>query len=192
MLDDVGVSDCGLDVVPDLTVVFWLLACATVDATATDPAVVVLPLLGVERWLRARDPMTAIPAKPPVAVTLRARERRRWEWRPRLLYRVPPAESPSWKNSGSSTLVPPKSTELGAACARARALARLRSAAVPGAAVVGAPWRAGVDRGSGPPPTGWCIQTTEDEFCALGIESTLAPHPGQERTPLSSLWHEVQ
>jgi hypothetical protein len=189
---DVGVSVCGLDVVADPAVVLWVLGCVSVDEAAMDPDAEALPLLGVERWVRARDPMTAIPAKPPVAVTLRASERRRWEWRPRLPYRVLPAESLSWKNSDSAEVVPPKSTELGAACARARALARLRSAAVPAAAVVGAPWFAGVGRGSCPPPTGWCIQTTEVEFCALGIESALAPHPGQERTPLSSLWHEVQ
>ena len=77
MLDDVGVSGCVLDVVSELAVALWLLGCAKLDATAMDPAAAALPLLGVERWLRARDPMTAIPAKPPVAVTLRARERRR-------------------------------------------------------------------------------------------------------------------
>jgi hypothetical protein len=77
VLDDVGVSVCVLDVVSEFAVVLWLLGGANVDATATDPAAAALPLLGVERLLRARDPMTAIPAKPPVAVTLRARERRR-------------------------------------------------------------------------------------------------------------------
>ncbi len=192
LLDDVGVCIRVPDVVSELAVALWLLGCARVDATATDPAAAALPLLGVERLLRARDPMTAIPAKPPVAVTLRARERRRWEWRPRLPYRVPPAESLSWKNSGSAEVLPPKTMELGAACARARAFALLRSAAVPAGAVACAPCFAGVGRGSCLPPAGWRIQTTEVEFCALGIESTLAPHPGQERTPLSSLRHEVQ
>ena len=84
VVDVVVDSVCALDVVSALAVVLWLLGGANVDATATDPAAAALPLLGVERWLRAREPMTAMPAKPPVAVTLRARERRRWEWRPRL------------------------------------------------------------------------------------------------------------
>jgi hypothetical protein len=62
----------------------WVLDCASEDAIATDPdGAALLPVVGVERLLKAREPMTAIPAKPPVAVTLRARERRRWEWRAR-------------------------------------------------------------------------------------------------------------
>jgi hypothetical protein len=83
VVGDVDVTVCGLDVVAEPAVVLWVLGCVSVDATAMDPDAAALLLLGVERWLRARDPMTAIPAKPPVAVTLRARERRRWEWRPR-------------------------------------------------------------------------------------------------------------
>ena len=66
-----------LDDAPELAVA-PLLGCAKEDAIATDPVgVALLFWLGVERLLRAREPMTAIPAKPPVAVTLRARERRR-------------------------------------------------------------------------------------------------------------------
>ena len=96
-------------------------------------------------------------------------------------------------NSGSAEVLPPKSMELGAACARVRAFARLRPAAVvPAGAVASAPLFASVGRGYCPPLVAWRIETTEGESCALGIESTLAPHPGQDTTPLSSLRHEVQ
>ena len=74
LLDDVDV--CVLDDVPEPTVALWLV-CDTVDASATEPAGVALVRPGVERLLKARELMTASPAKPPVAVTLRARERRR-------------------------------------------------------------------------------------------------------------------
>lgn len=75
--------------------------CGSVDEIATEPAVVALPWWAVERLLSAREPMTAIPAKPPVVVTLRASDRRRWEWRLRWL-RKPPAEPSSGTNSGAA------------------------------------------------------------------------------------------
>jgi len=74
LFDNVGAGVLG--VVPELTVALWP-GCVNVDVIATDPVGAALSRLGVERLLKAREPTTAIPAKPPVAVTLRARERRR-------------------------------------------------------------------------------------------------------------------
>jgi hypothetical protein len=71
-----SVCACVPDDVPELAVASWF-DCGNVDAIAADPIGVAVSRLGVERLLRAREPMTAIPAKPPVAVTRRARERRR-------------------------------------------------------------------------------------------------------------------
>jgi hypothetical protein len=135
----VGLADADVCVegdVPVLPAVLWLPACGSVDEIATEPAVVALPWLAVDRLLKAREPMTAIPAKPPVVVTRRASERRRWEWRLRWL-RKPPAEPSSGTNSDVAAAVVAaaasvadmgsKSSERGAACARALSPARPRS-----------------------------------------------------------------
>lgn len=140
----VGLADaeaaCVEGDVPVLAAVPWLPVCVSVDEIATEPAVAALPWLAVDRLLKAREPMTAIPAKPPVVVTLRASERRRWEWRLRWL-RKPPAEPSSGTNSAAAVEagaameaasvadMGPKSSERGAACARALSPARPRSRA---------------------------------------------------------------
>lgn len=101
----VGSADAVVCVVegdaPVLAAVPWLPACGSVDEITAEPAVVaVLPWFAVERLLNAREPMTAIPAKPPVVVTLRASDRRRWEWR--LRWPRKPAADPS---SGTNSAV---------------------------------------------------------------------------------------
>jgi hypothetical protein len=76
----VGPDDADVCVLGDVTgfvVALWLPGCASVDVIAAEPLGAALSRLVVERLLRAREPMTAIPAKPPVAVTLRTSERRR-------------------------------------------------------------------------------------------------------------------
>jgi hypothetical protein len=71
-----SVGACVPDDAPEPAAAPWF-DCVNEDAIAADPIGVAVGRLGVERLVRARDPMTAIPAKPPVAVTLRARDRRR-------------------------------------------------------------------------------------------------------------------
>lgn len=180
-----------VDDVPEFAVVTWP-CCVSVEVIATDPAGAALLPLGVERLLRAREPMTAIPAKPPVAVTLRASERRRCEWRARRMSGVSAAESRPRSGPGSAEAPPPRITESGAACARARAFAWLRPVAVPAGAAAPALRCAPVGRKFCPRPRPWRARVSAGAFCALGVESPVAPHPGQDRTPLRSLWHEEQ
>src|SRR5689334_2067706 len=93
----------------------------------TAPAV--LPVWAVvARLPMAREPRTAMPAKPPVAVvTLAARERRRWEGRTRRALASAPAASPWSASSGPAAQSAAKSAERGAAwAAPTRAFARAR------------------------------------------------------------------
>lgn len=76
LLGDVGVCVPRATPAPGIAAALWL-GCVDVDAIATDPAGAPLSRAVVERLLKAKELITAIPAKPPVAVTLRARERRR-------------------------------------------------------------------------------------------------------------------
>lgn len=132
----VCVPDCVLEFRPVLEPA-W--TCA--GATAAEPAEL-LVWAAVERLPMAREPRTAIPAKPPVAVvTLAARERRRWEWRTRRTLVLATAASP--KSPSSDAAEPPaaKIAERGAACAPTRAFTRLRpgSAAASDAAAAAGP-----------------------------------------------------
>ena len=137
----VGLDDADVCVLGDTTgfvVALWLPGCASVDVIA-EPLGAALSRLVVERLLRAREPMTAIPAKPPVAVTLRTSERRRWEWRLRWWPTAPAAEPPSGTNSDLVEVVLPRGTE------RARG---------------------GTAMGSCRPTVGLRIRTSEGDACA--------------------------
>jgi hypothetical protein len=138
----VGSDDADACVLDDMTgfvVALWLPGCASADAIAAEPLGAALSRLVVERLLRAREPMTAIPAKPPVAVTLRTSERRRWEWRLRWRPAVPAVEPPCATNSDSVEVVLPRGTE------RARG---------------------GTATDSCRPTAGWRIRTPEGDACA--------------------------
>lgn len=76
LLEGVGVCAPDAAAEPEIAAALWL-GCANVDAIAADPAGAPFSRAAVERLLKAKELMTAIPANPPVAVTLRARERRR-------------------------------------------------------------------------------------------------------------------
>lgn len=91
---DADADACVVGDVTGFVVALWLLGTASVEVIAMEPVGAALSRPAVERLLRAREPMTAIPAKPPVAVTLRASERRRWEWRSRCRPAAPAAAPP--------------------------------------------------------------------------------------------------
>lgn len=98
---------CVVGNVPGFVVALWLSGCASVDAIAAEPVGAALSRLIVERLLRAIEPMTAIPAKPLVVVTLRMSEWRRWAWRLRWRPAAPAAEPPCGTNSDLAEVVPP-------------------------------------------------------------------------------------
>jgi hypothetical protein len=194
-----GLADaevCVMGDVPGFVVAPGLPGCASVDPIAVEPVGAALSRPAEERLLKAREPMTAIPAKPPVVVTLRMSERRRWEWRLRWRPAAPAAEPACWTNSDSAKVVAPWSAERAAACVRARSLIRPRprSARMRAVAPESTPWfpGAGIAGRSRRLPAGRRFWTPEGEACACSFEPTLAPHPGQDTTPLSSLRHEVQ
>jgi hypothetical protein len=169
----VGSDDADACIVGNVTgfvVALWLPGAAGMDVIAAEPVGVALSRLVVETLLRASEPMTAIPAKPPVVVTLRTSERRRCEWRLRRRPGAPATEPPCGTNSDSAEVVPPWRTERAAVCARAWSLTRLRPGSVRKEAVapVLAPRfaRAGTARGSCRPTAGWRIWTPEGEACA--------------------------
>lgn len=131
-----GSDDAGADAdacvagnVTGFVVALWLPDCARMDVIAAEPVGAALSRLVVEILLRASEPMTAIPAKPPVAVTLRTSERRRCEWRLRRPG-APATEPPCGTNSDSAEVVPPWRAERATVCARGCSLTRLRPASV--------------------------------------------------------------
>lgn len=167
---DVCICICVLGDVAAFVVALWLLGCASVDVIAVEPAGVALSRLAAERLLKAREPKTAIPAKPLVVVILRASERRRWDGRLRRWPVASAAGPPFGTNSNSAGMVPPWSVGRAGACACAWSLTRLRPGLAPTEAVapVLAPWFAGIGiaRSSGRPAAGLRIWTPGGGACA--------------------------